>query len=277
MFMSKRKGFSGLIMLTVALVMLLSGCGGQTSTEAPGTAKSGSGSGPVLKIGVDDVYPPMEFKDEKGDTVGFDVDLANAIGEKLNRKVEFVSIQWDGIFTGLKSQKYDCIISSVSINEERLAEYAFTDPYIANAQVIVVGKNNTSIKSEKDLAGKNVGVQVGTTADESAEKFLKETTFNLKKYEQIIQPFADLKVGRIDAIIVDEVVARYYEAQESSIFKVTGGRLTNEPIGICFRKDEESTILRDNVQTAINTLKAEGKLKEISQKWFGEDMVSNIQ
>ncbi|MCX7710246.1 MAG: basic amino acid ABC transporter substrate-binding protein [Clostridia bacterium] len=239
------------------------------------SACSGSKGGDVFRVGVDDVYPPMEFKDDKGATVGFDVDLANEIGKKLGKKVEFQSTQWDGIFTALKAEKFDCIISSVSVNEERLKEFEFTKPYIANAQVIIVGAKNTDIKSEKDLKDKKVGVQVGTTADESAEKFLKETKFDLKKYEQIIQPFSDMKVGRLDAIIVDEVVARYYAKTDNASFKVTGGRLTNEPIGICFKKG--NTELRDKVQKAVDDLKADGTMKKLSEKWFGEDLVSNVQ
>lgn len=238
------------------------------------TACSGA-KGDVLRVGVDDVYPPMEFKDDAGKTVGFDVELANEIGKKMGKKVEFVSTAWDGIFTALDAKKFDCIISSVSINEERQKKYVFTKPYIANAQVIVVGKNNTAINSEKDLKGKKVGVQTGTTADESAEKFVKETPFEIKKYDQIIQPFSDMKVGRVDAIIVDEVVAKYYVVQDKQNFKVTGGRLTNEPIGVCIRKSD--TDLRDKIQKAIDDLKADGTMKKLSEKWFGEDLTSNVK
>ncbi len=249
-----------LVVLTV-LMAALTGCSGAKSD--------------VFRVGVDDVYPPMEFKDDAGKIVGFDVELATEIAKKMGKKVEFVSTAWDGIFTSLDSKKFDCIISSVSINEERQQKYIFTNPYIANAQVIVVGKNNTSITSEKDLKGKKVGVQTGTTADESAEKFVKETPFEIKKYDQIIQPFADMKVGRIDAIIVDEVVGKYYAAQDKQSFKVTGGRLTNEPIGVCLRKSD--TELRDKVQKAIDDLKADGTMKKLSEKWFGEDLTSNVK
>lgn len=249
-----------LVVLTI-LMTALTGCSGAKSD--------------VFRVGVDDVYPPMEFKDDAGKIVGFDVELATEIAKKMGKKVEFVSTAWDGIFTSLDSKKFDCIISSVSINEERQQKYIFTNPYIANAQVIVVGKNNTSITSEKDLKGRKVGVQTGTTADESAEKFVKETPFEIKKYDQIIQPFADMKVGRIDAIIVDEVVGKYYAAQDKQSFKVTGGRLTNEPIGVCLRKSD--TELRDKVQKAIDDLKADGTMKKLSEKWFGEDLTSNVK
>lgn len=249
------------ICLVLVLAFTLSACG------------STSG-GNVLKVGVDDSYPPMEYKDDKNATVGFDIDLANEIGKKLGMKVEFVSNAWDGIFQALKTNKFDCIISSVSITEDRLKEFSLTKPYIANAQVIVVKPDNTTVKEPKDLAGKNVGVQVGTTADESATKYLETTKFTLKKYDQVIQPFADMKAGRLDAIIVDEVVARYYVVQDKASFKVSGARLTNEPIGICFKKS--NTSLRDKTQKAIDDLRADGTLKTLSVKWFGEDLTSNI-
>lgn len=275
----KRKSVIG-ILLAIVMIFSLSAC-----TQTPQAPKSPDakqqGEAPkatkeeVLKIGVDDVYPPMEFKDDKGTTVGFDIDLGQEIGKKMNRKVELVSTAWDGIFLSLDTKKFDCIISSVSINEERQQKYSFTKPYIANSQVIVVSPKNTTINTEKDLAGKKVGVQTGTTADESCEKFLETIKFEVKKYDQVIQPFADLKTGRLDAVVVDEVVAKYYVTQDKENFKVTGGRLTNEPIGICFRKDD--TQLRDQVQKAIDDLKADGTMKKISEKWFGEDLTANVK
>lgn len=234
-----------------------------------------SSNGNVLKVGVDDVYPPMEFKDDAGKTVGFDVELATEVAKKMGKKVEFVSTAWDGIFTALEAKKFDCIISSVSITAEREKNYVFTKPYVANAQVFIVPAKDTAIKSEKDFKGKKVGVQTGTTADESADKFLKEVSFDKKQYDQIIQPFADMKIGRIDAIIVDEVVGKYYVAQDKNSFKLAGARLSPEPIGVCLRKSD--TALRDQIQKAIDDLKADGTLKKISEKWFGEDLTSNIK
>jgi ABC-type amino acid transport substrate-binding protein len=124
------------------------------------------------------------------------------------------------------------------------------------------------------MAGKKVGVQVGTTADESAEKYLKSFKFDVVKYDQILQTFTDLKTGRLDVIIVDEVVAKYYVAKDPKSYKVTGSRLTNEPIGICFEKSNAA--FRDKVDDVIVELRKEGVLKSISQKWFGEDLTSAV-
>lgn len=261
MFSSKTKKLIVVVALVIAAAFALSACGGS--------------KGDVLRIGVDDTYPPMEFKDDKNNTVGFDVDLAKEIGKKLGKKVEFVSNDWAGIFQALESNKFDAIISSVSITDDRLENYAMTKPYIANAQVIVVKPSDDSIKEPKDLKDKKVGVQIGTTADESAQKFIKETPFELKQYDQVIQPFQDMKAGRLDAIIVDEVVARYYVAQDKDSYKVTGARLTNEPIGICFNKNNVE--LRDKVDKILDEFKTDGTLKKLSEKWFGEDLTGNVK
>lgn len=131
------------------------------------------------------------------------------------------------------------------------------------------------IEKPEDLAGKTVGVQVATTADESAQELKKTVDFTLETYDQIIQTLSDLKTGRLDAVIVDEVVGRYYVAKDPASYKVTSGKLTNEPIGICFKKDNSA--LRDRVNAVIDEFAKDGTLKSISEKWFGADITSNIQ
>lgn len=137
------------------------------------------------------------------------------------------------------------------------------------------GVKNSEISKPEDLKGKKVGVQVSTTADDSCKELQKTVEFELKKYDQIIQTFSELKTGRIDAIVVDEVVARDYVAKHPADYKVTGARLTNEPIGICFKK--ENAGFRNKVNAIIDDMAKDGALKEISVKWFGEDLTSNIK
>ncbi len=136
------------------------------------------------------------------------------------------------------------------------------------------GVKNSEIKKPEDLAGKKVGLQINTTADESAAEYLKTIKFEVKKYDQIIMPFSDLKTGRLDAVIVDEVVAKYYVAKEPASYMVTGERLTNEPIGICFKK--ENSAMRDAVDDLIIDMRADGSLKKISETWFGDDLTTNV-
>lgn len=254
-----------IVVVIISILSIISGC---TKAAIKGTASSG-----VLKVGLDDVTPPMEFKDEKGNDVGFDIDLANAIGKKLNKKIEIVPTAWDGIFLALKANKFDCIISDVSITEDRLKEFSFSKPYINNSQAIVV-KSGSTISGPSDLKGKKVGVIPNSTGEEAANKFLKDSKFDIIKYDQTIQFFSDLKIGRIDALITDIVTAQYY-ANTDKNYKVAAGKLNNEPLGITFKK--ENTELRDQVQKAIDDLRTDGTLKKISEKWFGDDLVTNIQ
>lgn len=163
-----------------------------------------------LTIGVDDTYPPMEYRNEDMELVGFDIDFAKALGEELGIEVEFIPTAWDGIFAGLMSNKYDVIISSVSMTPERLQGFEFSNPYLANGQVIVVKEGDDSINSVEDLAGKKVGVQFQTTADIAASKQKETIDFELTQYDDIIQTFSDLKIGRLDAIVVDYAVAIEY-------------------------------------------------------------------
>lgn len=249
--------------LCAASILSMSSCGS--------TANSAD-----LTIGVDDTYPPMEYKDTKtGNDVGFDIELGNEIGKRINKKVKFQSTTWDGIFAALNSKKFDCIISSVSMTDDRTPKYTFTKPYIANAQMIVVKKGDSTITSQKDLSDKNVGCQVSTTASDSAAKLKSQgMKFNLSTYDQIIQCFQALKSNKISAIIVDEVVGEYYIAQNPNDYQAASVKLTNEPIGVCFRKSD--TALRDTVQKALDSMTADGTMKKISIKWFGKDLTSDI-
>jgi len=258
-----------LIAVLLLIVAALTGCGG-TSSEEGLTIKEG-----VLTVGVDDTYPPMEFNDEKtGEIVGFDIDLANAIAEEMGLKAEFVSTAWDSIFIGLDTSKYDCIMSSVSMTQERLPNFEFTTPYLANGQVIVVKPGDESVKTPEDLAGKKVGVQFQTTADEACKKHLEKVQFDLTQYDSIDLAFLAMKSGNVDVIVVDMAVAIDYAAKYPDEYVISSAQLTNEPISICIKKG--NTELKDAMQSALDKVIKDGKLSEISVKWLGEDYTQNI-
>ncbi len=238
------------------------------------TSCSAFSSGKTIYIGMSDSYPPMEYRNDNNEAIGFDVDLAKEIGKRLGMRTEFVWTPWSDILQALRSEKFDCIISTVSLTTERQNEFVFTKPYIANSQVIVTRPADNSINEIKDLKDKRVGCQEDTTANDSCDKYLKEMPFELTTYKKVIMPFADLKADKIDAIVVDEVVASYYASADPESFKIAVRGLTNEPIGVCFRKEDES--LRDKVQKIIDEMKTDGTLKRFSEKWFGKDLTSNI-
>ncbi len=256
-----------LVALLIAVMVLSAAC----STEAESETSTLPSK---IVIAVDDSYPPMEYRDENNDLVGFDIDFAKALSAETGIEIEFQSTAWDGIFQGLNSERYDVIISSVSMTNDRLENFDFTQPYLSNGQVIVVAPDNDTINATDDLAGLTVGVQLSTTADEAAQKQAAKTPFTIEQYDDITQTFSAMQAGRLDAIVVDAAVAMDYVSKNPDQYKITTAQLTNEPISICLKKG--NTELKDVLNTAIDTLKADGTLSQISKDTFGEDYTSNI-
>ncbi|MBC7083381.1 MAG: amino acid ABC transporter substrate-binding protein [Firmicutes bacterium] len=222
----------------------------------------------VLRIGVDDAFPPMEYRDDKGKLIGFDVDLADEIGRRLGVAIEWVPTAWDGVILALQSGKFDIILSSMTITEERAKKVDFSPPYIWGAQIIVVRENDKSINSAADLAGKVVGSQLGSTGEIAARKIggIKE----LKLYGQFTEALTDLAIGRVQAVVVDEFVGRYYITKRPGVYRVLPERLSEEEVGIAFRKEDKA--LREAVCAALEAIKADGTYAAISKKWFGVDV-----
>ncbi|MPW25994.1 transporter substrate-binding domain-containing protein [Alkalibaculum sp. M08DMB] len=259
-----------IITVLLSVLLLFAAC----TSDAEETSGDNGDVKKVLTIGVDDTYPPMEYRDENNELVGFDVALAKAIGEKLDMEVKFISTGWDGIFSGLKTENYDAIISSVSITPLRLKEFDFSDAYLSNGQVIVVKPGDTSVTKPEDLAGKNVGVQIETTADVAAQKYKEENDFEIIRYDEIIQTFNAMKAGHVDYIVVDYPVAIEYVKNDVSSFEISTAQLTNEPIGVCLRKGDKE--LQEKINGALEELRADGTLKAISEEWLGSDYTTDI-
>jgi polar amino acid transport system substrate-binding protein len=220
-----------------------------------------------IAFGVDDAYPPMEYRDEKNALVGFDIDFGGAIAKKLGLKIEWVPTVWDGIMPSLQSSKFDAILSSLSITDKRKLEIGFSEPYIMGGPIIITKSSTTNIKTADDLKGKIVAVQLGSTGDNAVSEIsgVKE----IKKYDKIPQALLDLTAGRVEAVVADDQVGRYYVGLDSSKYLVAG-KLNDEPFGIGFRKEDKA--LTDAVQKAIDELKADGTLSKISLKWFKTDI-----
>jgi polar amino acid transport system substrate-binding protein len=224
-------------------------------------------------VGMEVGYPPMEMVDNDGKTpIGFDVDVAKEISKRLGKAdVQIINTSWDGIFVALETNKFDCIISAVSITPERESAFALSKPYIANKLVLVCKKDNLEIKTPDDLLGKLTGVQVSTTAEDYIKK-LKENGKNIEytPYQKVTQGFVDLKIGRIQAVLVDIVVAKYYLKQDTDSFIITWESPDSEPLGIAFSNKNKG--LRDQVNKIIDTMKEDGTMAKISNKWFADDL-----
>ncbi|HEY5523870.1 MAG TPA: ABC transporter substrate-binding protein [Clostridium sp.] len=258
-----KKIMSIILIVTMAGVLFV-GCGQKqeklNSLEA--VKKSGK-----LTVGLDDSYPPMEFRDANNKLVGFDVDLGDAVGKKLGVKTEYTSTDFNGILLALGSSKFNVIISAMSITETRKKSIGFSDSYVMGGQVAAIKQGNTKIKNLADLKGKVVACQLGSTGDTAATamKGLKE----VKKYDKITEAFQELSTGRVDAVIMDAQVGGYYVSKKPGMYQVLKEKISEEPIGIGFKKQDKE--LQAAVQKALNELKADGTLSKLSQKWFGFD------
>jgi len=256
-----------LICILLAMVFVGLTFGGCAEKEKGLTIKEGT-----LMVGMEVGYPPMEYVDKDGVTyIGFDVELAQKMADLLGLKLEIVNTAWDGIFAALDKGEFDIIMSSVSITPERQAAYILTQPYISNRIVLAV--NNTSaITGLNDLVGKNVAVQTATTADDLAKKIVADgTAFEIQRYEKVTQCYDELKLGRVDAILVDEVVAANYTDVSKIVWKNTEG----EPMGICLKKGNDG--LATIVEQAIDTFYFDGTIGTIATKYFGSNVTQGVR
>ena len=231
----------------------------------------------TLLVGIDDTYPPMEYVNENGELVGFDIDFANALAAEMGVDIEFVSTGWDGIFANLAAKQYDCIISSVSMTTERMETMAFSTPYLSNGQVIMATPALAdSVTKPEDLDGLVVGVQAETTADIAAVKLLDAGTvsFDLKDFDDMTVCLAAMEAGQIDCIVADYAVAIEAAMKNPDVFVITSALLTNEPIAVAMNKDNEELI--NAVNDAIATLQENGIMTEISIATLGADYTSDI-
>lgn len=229
----------------------------------------------VYTVGIDDQFPPMGFKDENGEIVGFDIDIAKAVAEQLGIEIQFQPIDWTMKETELNNGNIDFIWNGYTITKEREEKVGFSTPYLENKQIIIT-MADSAINKKSDLKGKKVGAQNQSSAVDAMMKDEElYESFDGKKaitFEDNNQALMDLEAKRVDAVVVDEVVARYYiQAKGADKYKILEENFGDELYGIGLRKDD--TELIEKVNTALKELKESGKLKDISVKWFGEDII----
>jgi len=230
-----------------------------------------NGSKEKIVVGIDDSFAPMGFRDENNEIVGFDIDFAKAVGEKMGVEVEIQPIDWSTKEAELNSGRIDLIWNGYTITEDRKQKVLFTKPYLANAQVIVT-KSDSQIATFDDLAGKNIGLQAMSSAlDALNDSELKDKVGSVTEYKDNVLALTDLDNGRVDAVVIDEVVIRYYMAKEEGKYKILDESLAPEEYGVGVAKDNEE--LLEKVQKAIDNLIADGTAAKISEQWFGEDKV----
>ncbi len=245
------------LMAIVMVVTLLAGC----AQAAPSAKK--------FVIASDASFPPMEFVDEAKKIVGFDIDLINAIAKDQKFEVEIKNTAWDGIFAGLEAGQYDAILSSVTITDERKEKYDFSDPYFNANQGIVVRADDNTIKTEKDLAGKTVGVQIETTGAIAVRKI---EGARIKQFDTPDLAMLDLVNKNVDAVVVDTPVAAGYALQSEQFkgkLKIASEIVTDETYGLTVQKGDPKKLL-PLFNAGLKNIKASGEYNKIYEKWIGK-------
>ena len=224
-------------------------------------------------VGLDDAFAPMGFKDESGEIVGFDVDLAKEVGDRLGKKVVFQPIDWSMKESELNNGNIDFIWNGYTITEERKEKVNFSEAYLNNKQVIVT-LANSDINAKSDLSGKKVGAQSESSAIEAMEKdtelYESLSGGEAITFEDNNQALMDLEAGRIDAVVADEILVKYYiKLKGEDKFKVLTEDFGSEEYGVGIRKGDAETV--EAINNAFEEIKKDGKMAEISQKWFNNE------
>lgn len=224
-------------------------------------------------IGLDDSFVPMGFRQKSGKIVGYDIDLAKAVFKKYGIKPEFQTIDWSMKETELRNQTIDLIWNGYSVTPERAKQVKFSKPYLANHQVLVSLKKN-NITSFGAMKGKTLGAQSGSSGASDIDgqpKLLKNIVAGQKPvlYDTFNDAFIDLRAGRIQGLVIDEVYARYYVAhqQNPAAFRIIDGSFPAESFAVGMRKSDDE--LDDKINSAVAELQADGQLAKIQRKWFG--------
>ncbi|MBR2993138.1 MAG: amino acid ABC transporter substrate-binding protein [Clostridiales bacterium] len=249
---------------------------GPSDTNGPDTSvqsEEGQGDPAAAKkfiVGFDQDFPPMGFVDSNNEYVGFDLDLAKEAASRMGMEFVAQPIAWDSKDMELESGNIDCIWNGFTISG-REDKYTWSEAYMINDQVVVV-KNDSDIKSLADLAGKTVAVQKDSSGlaalNDNAD--LKNSFGELVEMESYLNALMELEMGSIDAIVMDEIVARYEIQTSGKPFKVLDEAVASEEYGVGFLLGNEA--LRDQVQKVLEDMAADGTMAKISEKWFGTDV-----
>ena len=264
------KKLTSLLMLSLTAGVLLSGCGNKDSAPAAQSAAAPAMPTKIV-IGLDDNFPPMGFRNEKNELVGFDISMAQEATRRMGIEAEFKPIDWSAKEAELNGKRVDMLWNGLTITEERKKNIAFTSPYMENHQIIVVPKSST-IKTKAELAARVIGIQDGSSAIDAVQRDPIAASFKeLKKFGDNVTALMDLSTGRLDAVVLDEVVGRYYTAKKPDDYAVLEDNFGTEEYGVGLRKDDSELLV--GLQKALDEMKADGSAARISTEWFGKDIL----
>ena len=280
--MKRRTFISMMSVMAAAGVLTLSGCSNSsTSTAASSGASSAAGSSAdqlaaiqasgKLIVALEGAWQPWSYHDESDTLVGYDVEVSRAIAEKLGVEPEYVESDWDSLFAGLDAGRFDMVCNGVEVTDERALTYDFTTPYGYIHTALAVRKDNNEIKTFEDLKGKTTANSLASTYMELAESY-GATVQGIVTLEETIQL---LTAGRIDATLnADVSFYDYLNVHPDADFKIVAQTEDASHVAIPLRKGDNSATLLEAVNNAIDELRADGTLKELGEKYFGQDISS---
>lgn len=259
------------VVLAVLLTLVLCTAAVGQDKAAPGADRSletVKAKG-VIIVGIEDAFPPMSFRDSgTNEVVGLDIDLARKAAEILKLKVEFKPIRWDKVIPRLNTGDVDIVWSGLSILPERQNQMLFSQPYLESRQVVLV-KKGSDIARKGDLKQKRIGFQRGASGEKwvSSDPELINSLKELAAYRTNLLALKDLEAGLVDAVVLDEVFARYTVTKRPDVFVVLADSFGKELYGVGFRKNDAA--LRNAVNTALEEMKKDGTVDRTVKKWLG--------
>ena len=280
------KNLAKLTALTLTAALALTACGSTADSAAPAesmadTAATEETGGDLLSqiqangtitVAMEGTWAPWTYHDESDNLVGYDVEVATKIAEKLGVEPKFVEGEWDGLLAGLDAGRYDIMVNGVDSTPERAEKYDFSTPYAYNRTAVITQKDNDSIKTLEDLNGKTTANTISSTYAELAEQYGATVT----GVDDLNQTFELLLSGRIDATLNAEVTYYdYMKEHPDANAKIAVLAADANEVAIPMRKGDETATLRAAIDTAIEEMRADGTLKELSEKYFGTDISTN--
>lgn len=261
-----------LVVLAVVCLMAISSLFAAAAAESvkDNSLKAVTDKGTFV-LGLDDAFPPMGYRDENNEIVGFDIDVAREVCARLGVKLVCQPIDWNSKEQELATKQIDCIWNGFTVTDERRQSMTFSDSYVENAQVVIV-KNSSAYKTLADLAGKKVGLQAGSSAAEAVEDTpdFKASVKGIIEFEDNLTALMDLEIGGCDAVVMDLLVANYAIQQSGKDFRILDETLAAEEYAIGFRLGEIA--LADAVNAKMKEMAADGTMAKIATKWFGADI-----